>query len=296
MKFTDAREVPHLRGGAAARAEPRRARPPLTPSDGPDGCARADRAGRAEPAPAAAGMPGWIWLAGLAAIAFVLWRCFSRGRAATAAGAAALPGAGYGTPMQAGAARTAAAPSGHRRRGHRPYGPGYATQRPGSGMLGVGLGAAGGLAAGMLAERHAEPAPRGRARRGRDTGRARPASSIRRRAASAASDLGRPADRFRHRRQRLGLRLERRRRPSAAAGATAAAAGTEPPARRSAAMRPGRCGLQQAALLDERDHLGQAVAGLQVGHHEGPGCCACAGCRPPSRRGRRRRRARGRSC
>ena len=110
---------------------------------------------RAAPAPASAGLPGWVWLVGLGAIGFVLWRMLSRSRAATAAGAVAAPGTGYGTPMQAGmpgspyasgAPGTPGAPG-------APYGPGYAAQRPGSGMLGVGLGAAGGLAAGMLAER-----------------------------------------------------------------------------------------------------------------------------------------------
>src|SRR3982750_3218963 len=63
------------------------------------------------------------------------------------------------------AARTSPAPSPFESRGQAPaapgapgapgppYGAGYPAQRPGSGMLGVGLGAAGGLAAGMLAER-----------------------------------------------------------------------------------------------------------------------------------------------
>ena len=103
---------------------------------------------RVAPAPAAAGLPGWVWLAGLAAVAFVLWRMFSRGRAATMAGGAE-PGAAYGTPMQAGMPGAAYGPG----PAGTPYGAGYPAQRPGSGMLGVGLGAAGGVAAGMLAER-----------------------------------------------------------------------------------------------------------------------------------------------
>ncbi len=97
-------------------------------------------------------MPGWVWLAGLGAIGFVLWRMFSRRRAASVAGGAMAAGPGYGTPMQSGvpgAPYGAGMPSAP----GAPYGPGYAPQRPGSGMLGVGLGAAGGVAAGMLAER-----------------------------------------------------------------------------------------------------------------------------------------------
>ena len=107
---------------------------------------------RVAPAPAAPGMPSWVWLAGLAAIGFVLWRLFARNRAAPMAGGVAAPGTGYGMPMQPGmtgapyGAGTPGAPG-------TGYGPGYAPQRPGSGMLGVGLGAAGGVAAGMLAER-----------------------------------------------------------------------------------------------------------------------------------------------
>jgi len=103
-------------------------------------------------APASAGMPGWVWLVALGAIGFVLWRMLSRSRAASTGGAAAAPGAAYGTPMQAG---MPGAPYGGGAAGApaAPYGPGYAPQRPGSGMLGVGLGAAGGVAAGMLAER-----------------------------------------------------------------------------------------------------------------------------------------------
>lgn len=103
-------------------------------------------------APAASAMPGWLWLAGLAAIGFVVWRMFARGRGGSMTGGAMAPGPGYGTATGAGVpgaphgGGTAGAPG-------APYGPGYAPQRPGSGMLGVGLGAAGGLAAGMLAER-----------------------------------------------------------------------------------------------------------------------------------------------
>ena len=97
-----------------------------------------------ETAPISRGVPSWVWLAGLAAIAFVLWRGFSRSR--NAAGAAGMPGSVYGGP--GGGVPGGVGPQG------TPYGPGYpppgyAPQR--SGMLGTGLAAAGGVAAGMLA-------------------------------------------------------------------------------------------------------------------------------------------------
>ncbi|HSC63241.1 MAG TPA: tetratricopeptide repeat protein [Caldimonas sp.] len=107
---------------------------------------------RVAPAPASAGVPGWVWLAGLGAIGFVLWRMLSRSRAASlAGGGVAVPRPGDAMPMQAGT--TAPPYGGVPGAPGAPYGPGYPAQRPGSGMLGVGLGAAGGLAAGMLAER-----------------------------------------------------------------------------------------------------------------------------------------------
>ena len=94
------------------------------------------------PAAQSAGIPSWVWLAGLAVVAFLLWRGFSRSTAAAAGGAVAAPGATFGAaPVGA----NAMAP------GAMPYGPGYPAQRPGSGMMGVGLGVAGGVAAGMLA-------------------------------------------------------------------------------------------------------------------------------------------------
>jgi hypothetical protein len=98
---------------------------------------------------AAAGVPSWVWLAGVAAIGFALWRFFSRSRAAASpAGGGVAPATGFGSQMQAGpgGAPYGAGPVAP------PYGPGYAPQRPGSGMMGVGLAAAGGVAAGMLAE------------------------------------------------------------------------------------------------------------------------------------------------
>lgn len=94
------------------------------------------------PAAPSSGLPSWVWLAGLAAVAFFLWRGFSRSAAGAAGAAVAAPGAAFGG---AATAPNAMAP------GAMPYGAGYPAQRPGSGLMGVGLGVAGGVAAGMLA-------------------------------------------------------------------------------------------------------------------------------------------------
>jgi hypothetical protein len=150
VKFTDPEKFRTFEA-ALLKAQSPAPRAPLSPptaqTAAPAQIAPAQVApSRVAPAPAAAGLPSWVWLAGLAAIAFALWRMFSRSREATIAGGAAAPGAAYGTPMQAGAP-VGPGPAG------APYGPGYPAPRPGSGMLGVGLGAAGGVAAGMLAER-----------------------------------------------------------------------------------------------------------------------------------------------
>ena len=86
------------------------------------------------PAPQRSGLPGWVWGLGGALIAVALWRAFSR-RSATYPGTtfgAAGPGM---SPMPMG-----------------PVGP-MSPTGTGSGMLGTGLAAAGGFAAGMLAER-----------------------------------------------------------------------------------------------------------------------------------------------
>jgi hypothetical protein len=85
------------------------------------------------------GTPSWVWILGLGGMGFVAWALFSRRRPVAAApmGMAGMaPGSGVAT-----------APVGY-------GGPGYG-QAPGagSGMLGVGLAAAGGVAAGMLASR-----------------------------------------------------------------------------------------------------------------------------------------------
>ena len=121
-----------------AQAPAARSRP--TPSQGATPLAPA----RVAPV-AATGMPSWVWLAGLLAIGFVLWRMFSRSRAAGSA-LSAPPGSGVAMPMQPGANGPGYGPGA----AGTPYGPGYAPQRPG--MMGVGLAAAGGVAAGMLAD------------------------------------------------------------------------------------------------------------------------------------------------
>jgi hypothetical protein len=99
----------------------------------------ADRGANFVPAQAGgqrSGFPGWIWVLGGAAIALVLWRMF----------AARRPGAtGPGFPANA----TAAGPA-----YNNPYGPAYpSAPAPGSGLLGTGMAVAGGVAAGMLAEK-----------------------------------------------------------------------------------------------------------------------------------------------
>lgn len=83
-----------------------------------------------DPAPTRGGVPGWVWAAGLAAVAALVFASLRRRAAAPSAPMA--PAMGYG----AGIGPVATPPAGG-----------------GSGLLGVGLAAAGGVAAGMLAER-----------------------------------------------------------------------------------------------------------------------------------------------
>jgi tetratricopeptide (TPR) repeat protein len=106
------------------------------------------------PAPAAqrsSGLPGWVWIAGIVLVVFLLFRMLAR-RAAPAAPAGFGPG--YGSPGYGGGV---------------PMQPGGS----GSGLLGTGIAAAGGFAAGMLAEKmleghHAQAAelPQGVAQQG----------------------------------------------------------------------------------------------------------------------------------
>lgn len=104
----------------------------------------------------AGGVPGWAWGLGIAVIAFFGWRMLSRGRSAapvqqpmaTSYGPGAMPyGAGQGVaPYGA----NPAYPQGGG------YGPGGMASSAGGGLMGVGLAAAGGVAAGMLAEKFME--------------------------------------------------------------------------------------------------------------------------------------------
>ena len=108
-------------------------------------------------APAAAsGVPSWLWGAGFAVVAVLLWRVISRRSSASAAGAMA-PGA-----MATGAMATGAmAPGGMAT--NTPYGPGgmppgaVAPTSRGGGLLGAGLAGAGGFAAGMMVDRMLHP-------------------------------------------------------------------------------------------------------------------------------------------
>jgi hypothetical protein len=99
-----------------------------------------------QPTPASPGIPGWVWVAGLAVIGFVLWRGLSRSRAAALGGLAGGPqsvGPAGGLPWGAGAS------AGMPAAGMPAYGSGIPSA-PGSGMLGTGLAVAGGVAGGML--------------------------------------------------------------------------------------------------------------------------------------------------
>ena len=89
----------------------------------------------AAPAPRSSGLPAWAWGLGFAVVAALVWRWVSA-RRQTASMAPGMAGAGYGAPA-----------AGY---GYAPMGGPVA---PGSGMLGTGLAAAGGFAAGMLAEK-----------------------------------------------------------------------------------------------------------------------------------------------
>ena len=137
----------------AATGQPRPAQ--STSRFDPSGTRIAPAAPGAEPR-SSSGIPGWIWLVGIGAIVFVLWRASQRRRAASAAAGGVAPygsatgypgvASGYGPQGPGGGAY---GPPGQP--GYGPYGQPTAPGR--SGMLGTGLAAAGGFAAGMLADR-----------------------------------------------------------------------------------------------------------------------------------------------
>ena len=127
------------------------ARPVATPGVAPT---RVDAApmNPAMPVQAASGgIPGWVWVGGLAVIAFLIFRSVSRRAVANnmaGGGYAPQPQGGYG--MQSGMAQPGYGPA------NGPgYGPGYGAA-PGGGLLRTGLAAAGGVAGGMLLERMLE--------------------------------------------------------------------------------------------------------------------------------------------
>ena len=101
------------------------------------------RPAQVQAAPASSGIPSWVWIAGLVAVAFFLWRAFSRSRA-MAPGAVAGPGSAMaaGGPFNAGPPGVPP--------GTPAYGPGMPQAAVGSGMLGTGLAVAGGVAGGMM--------------------------------------------------------------------------------------------------------------------------------------------------
>ena len=109
----------------------------------------------AQEAPVRSGLPSWIWIVGLAAAAWFLWRGFNRSRAA-----AAPTGYGPGQTMAGGVPMPSGGPG-----GAMPYGMPQ-QQAPGGGMLGTGLAVAGGVAGGMMLERLLHPGQSGSANAG----------------------------------------------------------------------------------------------------------------------------------
>jgi tetratricopeptide (TPR) repeat protein len=110
---------------------------------------------QAAPAPApapAGGVPGWIWIVGLGIAGFIAWRLFAARQPAPYAGAMAPAAAGTGSAPAYGpgygATGYGAAP-GYGQPGMQPG----MQPRAGNGLLGTGLAVAGGVAAGMLAEK-----------------------------------------------------------------------------------------------------------------------------------------------
>ena len=84
------------------------------------------------------GVPAWAWIAGLAGVGWVAWRMMNR-NAGVSPSMATSGNPGYGPT-------SGYAP---------PYAPNTGAS-PGAGLMGVGLAAAGGVAAGMLAEKFLE--------------------------------------------------------------------------------------------------------------------------------------------
>ena len=102
----------------------------------------------APPSSAAGGIPGWVWLAALGVVGFLLWRGFSRSQATSPA---ASPSGAYGMPATAPSNGFGNASPG----GYAGTGTPYMNAPPASpsgGLLKTGLAVAGGVAAGMMVD------------------------------------------------------------------------------------------------------------------------------------------------
>ena len=131
---------------------------------------------RPAPEPQSSGIPSWIWVVGLGAGGFFLWRMLQNSRRqammAGPMGGAMVPAQGGMAPMGGGGGGY-----GPGSPGGPGYGPGYG-QAPsaGSGLMGVGLGVAGGVAAGMLAEKLLHGGDHGNSNAGSNYGQSNPAA------------------------------------------------------------------------------------------------------------------------
>lgn len=92
----------------------------------------------------AGGIPSWVWLAALGVVGYLLWRGFSRSRAAPS------PGGSSGVPGTMPATGYGAAPAGGYG-GGAPY-TNAPPVSPSGGLLKTGLAVAGGVAAGMMVD------------------------------------------------------------------------------------------------------------------------------------------------
>ena len=97
---------------------------------------------------ATGGIPSWVWLAALGVVGYLLWRGYSRSRAAPSA---ASPSGSYGMPATVPANGFGTASAG----GYAGAGAPYMSAPPASpsgGLLKTGLAVAGGVAAGMMVD------------------------------------------------------------------------------------------------------------------------------------------------
>jgi hypothetical protein len=99
------------------------------------------------PLPSSGGVPGWVWGLGAGALALLAWRAFSTRRQTPAQWPPAMPGSPGTLAMASTGGPAGPAPGGFATASAP------ATPLAGSGLLGTGLAVAGGVAAGMLAEK-----------------------------------------------------------------------------------------------------------------------------------------------